>query len=255
MATGKTGRSRNLRLIVTPADSGSWNMAVDQALLQSVQLDRQPCLRLYQWSEPTLSLGYFQPVADRQQHPPTLACPVVRRATGGGAICHDREITYSLVTPVEILAQQDTRQLYGLVHQAIIDELEQQDVTATLRPAVEPTATNKEPFLCFLRKTMGDILIGTHKVGGSAQRRQQGIILQHGSLLLKQSPAAPELKGIEDLTQSCLNLQQWSDRWCQRLARQLDLHLVPGKLDEKQAEMARTIEKSRFDSNSWTDRR
>ena len=230
-------------------------MAVDQALLQSVQLDRQPCLRLYQWSEPTLSLGYFQPVADRHQHPPTLACPVVRRATGGGAICHDREITYSLVTPVETLAQQNTGQLYDLVHQAIVDELAEQDVIATLRPPVNPTATDKEPFLCFLRKTMGDILVGTHKVGGSAQRRQQGIILQHGSLLLKQSPAVPELKGIEDLTQNCLDLQQWSDRWCQRLARQLDLHLVHGELDEKQAKMARIIEKSRFDSNSWTERR
>ena len=238
-----------------PASSGSWNMAVDQALLQSAQLDRQPCLRLYQWSEPTLSLGYFQPVADRHQHPPTLACPVVRRVTGGGAICHDREITYSLVTPIETLAQQDTRQLYDLVHQAIVDELGEQDVVATLRPPVDPTAANKEPFLCFLRKTMGDIVIGTHKVGGSAQRRQQGIILQHGSLLLKQSPAAPELQGIEDLTPTCLDLQQWSDQWCQRLARKLDLHLVHTELGEKQAEIARGIEKSRFNSNSWTERR
>ncbi len=241
--------------MVTPANSGSWNMAVDQALLQSAQLDRQPCLRLYQWNEPTLSLGYFQPVANRRQHPPTLACPVVRRATGGGAICHDREITYSLVTPIETVAQQDTRQLYDLVHQAIIDELQEHDVIATLRPPVDPIAANKEPFLCFLRKTMGDILIGTHKVGGSAQRRQQGIILQHGSLLLKQSPAAPELQGIEDLTPTCLDLQQWSDQWCQRLARKLDLHLVHTELGEKQAEIARGIEKSRFNSNSWTERR
>jgi len=241
--------------MVTPAGSGSWNMAVDQALLQSAQLDRQPCLRLYQWSKPTLSLGYFQPVADRHQHPPTLACPVVRRATGGGAICHDREITYSLVTPIETLAQQNTRQLYDLVHQTIVDELGEHDVIATLRPPVPHTAANKEPFLCFLRKTMGDILIGTHKVGGSAQRRQQGIILQHGSLLLKQSPAAPELPGIEDLTPACLDMQQWSAQWCQRLARKLDLHLVHTEIGEKQAEIAREIEQSRFKSDSWTERR
>jgi len=241
--------------MVTPASSGSWNMAVDQALLQSVQLDRQPCLRLYQWSEPTLSLGYFQSVADRHRHSSTLACPVVRRATGGGAICHDREITYSLVTPIETLAHQTTRQLYDLVHQTIVDELGEQNVSATLRPPVASIAANKEPFLCFLRKTMGDILIGNHKVGGSAQRRQQGIILQHGSLLLKQSPAAPELPGIEDLVPTCLDMQQWTDQWCQRLARKLDLNLVHTELGEKQAEIARDIEKSRFNCDSWTQRR
>src|SRR5882724_9809402 len=89
----------HLRLIIDPPAHGAWNMAVDEALLESAAVDGIATLRLYQWSEPTLSLGYFQPAADRQTHPASRECPLVRRASGGGAILHDRELTYSLAIP------------------------------------------------------------------------------------------------------------------------------------------------------------
>src|SRR5688500_9559950 len=89
-----------LRVITDPPASGAWNMAVDEALLESAATGSVATLRFYEWHEPTLSLGYFQPAADREQHAASRACPLVRRASGGGAIVHDRELTYSLAWPL-----------------------------------------------------------------------------------------------------------------------------------------------------------
>src|SRR6188474_2624923 len=88
-----------LRLIVDPPASGAWNMAVDEALLETAAISGLATLRFYTWQEPTLSLGYFQSAVDRDHHPDGRDCPLVRRASGGGAIIHDRELTYSIALP------------------------------------------------------------------------------------------------------------------------------------------------------------
>jgi lipoate-protein ligase A len=100
------------RLIIDPPASGAWNMAVDEALLRSAAQRGTATLRFYQWSEPTLSLGYFQAADDRQQHFASLACPLVRRASGGGAIVHDRELTYSLAMPLSNTRTAQATRLY-----------------------------------------------------------------------------------------------------------------------------------------------
>ncbi len=87
------------RLLIDPPAPGAWNMAVDEVLLDWSAQSGGYAWRFYRWDEPTLSLGYFQPYEDRQRHPPSRACPAVRRATGGGAILHDAELTYSLAVP------------------------------------------------------------------------------------------------------------------------------------------------------------
>src|SRR5687767_6703039 len=89
------------RLIIDPPAEGSWNMAVDEALLESAADSGEITLRFYEWSRATLSLGYFQSHAERSGHTASLACPMVRRSTGGGAIVHDQELTYSLVVPMD----------------------------------------------------------------------------------------------------------------------------------------------------------
>ena len=71
-------------------------MAVDETLLESAAETSATTLRFYRWDRPTLSLGYFQQTADRTQHPESADCPLVRRSSGGGAIVHDHELTYSL---------------------------------------------------------------------------------------------------------------------------------------------------------------
>jgi lipoate-protein ligase A len=230
-------------------------MAVDQALLESVQSDQLPYLRLYQWIEPTISLGYFQQFVDREQHPGSLSCPVVRRTTGGGAICHDQEITYSLVIPVSQLPSQNCQHLYTLVHQTIIDQLQQHDIQGELRCLTDPVTASQQPFLCFQRKAEGDILINSQKVAGSAQRRQHGVVLQHGSLLLSGSPLAPEVAGITQLTGIKLSAQIWLQEWPQRLAQALGWKLTNAILGEEQEKRASQIQEERFGCANWTKRR
>ena len=87
------------RLLRHEPAAGAWNMAVDEVLLDRVQEHAAPCLLIYGWIEPTLSLGYFQTYSDRRQHAASRHCAAVRRLTGGGAILHDNEITYSIVLP------------------------------------------------------------------------------------------------------------------------------------------------------------
>lgn len=195
------------RLIVDPPQAGAWNMAVDEALLESAVAGGLPVFRLYQWSEPTLSLGYFQSVADRGQHPSSLSCRLVRRRSGGGAILHDRELTYALVIPPG-LKSLTPQQYYDLVHDAIVEILtplaaESGLVVGKSAGISRPPAA--EPFLCFQRRAIGDVVLADPqaetdvKVAGSAQRKHRGAILQHGSLLIAQSAAAPELPGVVDL--------------------------------------------------------
>ena len=135
--------SRNppLRLFIDPARDGATNMAIDGALLQEVgratSLLAQPyridpsaagqgVLRLYRWSPATLSLGYFQKYDDPQRlgDPVLSALPVVRRCTGGGAIVHADELTYSLVLQLDHpLAGHRTRDLYDWMHARIAEAI------------------------------------------------------------------------------------------------------------------------------------
>ena len=85
-------------LFDTPAE-GAWNMAVDETLGEIAAESGIATLRFYGWSRPTLSLGYFQNYDERLSHSASMNCAIVRRASGGGAILHDRELTYSLALP------------------------------------------------------------------------------------------------------------------------------------------------------------
>src|SRR4051812_10483795 len=95
-------------------------MAVDEALLLDVAANGIATFRFYGGSEPTLSLGYFQRYEDRNQHAASLQCAIVRRQTGGGAILHDRELTYSIILPPNCPIAKHADQLYRTVHQEFI---------------------------------------------------------------------------------------------------------------------------------------
>ena len=127
------GRCRLLRHDRHPQRvPGAWNMAVDEMLLERAQDQAVACLRFYGWSEPTLSLGYFQTYADRQEHPPSLPCAAVRRLTGGGAILHDAELTYSIVLPGSHPLAAHRDELYQAVHGCLIEALGRLGITARL---------------------------------------------------------------------------------------------------------------------------
>lgn len=201
-----------IRLLCDPPQDGATNMAADDTLVDSVgQGLSSPTLRLYRWAPPCISLGYFQKFEDVQHLtvPLSLKQEVVRRVTGGGAIIHDQELTYSLCLPANHpLAGREPRPLYELVHRVAIEaagllgvalsfrgqnnhaECETRNaekegaVAAPLRiPHSGFRVSSPDPFLCFHRWHDLDLVAGGLKVMGSAQRRTRAAVMQHGSLI------------------------------------------------------------------------
>jgi lipoate-protein ligase A len=181
----------------------------------------------------------------------------VRRLTGGGAILHDAELTYSIVLPGTHRLAACRDQLYQAVHGGLIEALGRLGITARLCQAADKIETAREPFLCFQRRSPGDVLIGRTKVCGSAQRRRKGAVLQHGSLLWQASPAAPELPGMTDVAPipSGVNLNTVADLWLGALERQLGLTWQEVDLDENEVRQAETLAKTRYSGEDWTKNR
>jgi lipoate-protein ligase A len=248
-----------LRIIVDPPASGPWNMAVDEALLQTAATTGQATLRFYEWQEPTLSLGYFQSLDDRHQHPASENCPVVRRASGGGAILHDRELTYSLTIPEAGKPNSFARRLYEIGHQTLITALAEYGITAALFgdcSTVNTTTQNlAPPFLCFQRRTCFDVVIGDAKIAGSAQRRRHGAVLQHGSILLARSLFAPELPGIHELAAANITAQDLAHRWAPHFAHSLQSPLIQGNISALEREQATRLAVRRFAAARRLERR
>jgi lipoate-protein ligase A len=247
------------RLLVDAPAGGAWNMAVDQVLLESAAGGAADVpaatLRFYGWAEPTLSLGYFQGVSERSQHAASESCELVRRSSGGGAILHDRELTYGLVVSRRQQAGPCDAQLYAAAHETLIAALASLGVAAELSAVVDRGAAAEEPFLCFERSAGGDVMVAGRKVAGSAQRRHGGAILQHDSLLLASSPYAPQLPGLAELAGFEVSSGELIDRWAAPLADRLGLTLQPGFLLESQRRAARDCQGETFGSNQWTARK
>ncbi len=187
-------------MIESAARSGSWNMATDEYLLEAALSDGLKAVRMYRWEEPTVSLGYFQDSDDEALSTTFQNLAAVRRLSGGGAILHHHELTYSFVIPADDPLTQIPTELYGRVHKAIIDVLRDFGADCSMRG--EDNAKSDEPFLCFVRGDRHDIHCNGHKVVGSAQRRRKGAVLQHGSIILERSTHAPQIPGLRDLSES-----------------------------------------------------
>jgi len=184
---GAMSEAHELRLLSDPPLDGATNMARDEALMTLVGEGKSPpTLRLYQWREPTISLGYFQRYADYLALPtPAGGLPVVRRLTGGGAILHDLELTYSIALPIKHpLLDDGPNRLYELAHDAVIATLTELDLSVARCGTTDDSGAAKGPFFCFERRHCYDVLLGDDKIAGSAQRRTRAAVLQHGSMIL-----------------------------------------------------------------------
>ena len=175
------------RLIQTPPARGAWNMAADEAILETTSKGiNPPTLRLYAWDPPCLSLGYAQPVSDVDTT--ALAAngwEMVRRATGGRAILHTDELTYSVCGPdTDPVLSGDILSSYKRLSSAILTALQQigLGVQALPKKKEEPGA-QPEP-ICFEVPSNYEITINGKKLVGSAQSRRMGGVLQHGTLPL-----------------------------------------------------------------------
>ena len=175
------------RLIVDGSAGGAWNMAVDEALAEAVDAGASPpVLRLYRWAPACLSLGFAQPYdAADAVFCAAHAIDVVRRPTGGRAVLHHRELTYSVCARLgRSPFTRDLQAAYQAICRALVAGLRRLGVAAELSGApengmIKPT----QAIPCFIGPAAGEVVVGGRKLVGSAMRRVGDSILQHGSIL------------------------------------------------------------------------
>ncbi|MDX2140344.1 MAG: lipoate--protein ligase family protein [Chloroflexota bacterium] len=176
---------RQWRLIGDSPAIGAYNMAVDEAILRRVAAGEQPpTLRLYAWHPPCLSLGYGQRAREVDfERLAARGWNCVRRMTGGRAILHTDELTYSLTLPLaHPLAQQDVVESYRQISEALLSALR----ALGAQPAADKLAEgvkSSDP-VCFETPSHYEITVDGRKLVGSAQARKHGGLLQHGTLPL-----------------------------------------------------------------------
>ena len=189
------------RLITTWGAPPEFNMGLDGALLEDV--DAPPTLRFYTWTPPALSLGYFQ----RFDEVPAAseAYVVVRRITGGGAIHHTNELTFSIAASLDHpLFEGPVTRSYERVHDLVAEALSKMGCEATLRGDGALLSDVEDTGMCFHHSTALDLAWEGRKGVGSAQRRRDGRVLHHGSIKLGSSQydtGVAELEGTQDPTE------------------------------------------------------
>ncbi|HVN32240.1 MAG TPA: lipoate--protein ligase family protein [Thermoanaerobaculaceae bacterium] len=261
------------RLILDGFHGGAWNMAADEALVDAVDARRSPpVLRLYRWRPPCLSLGFSQPydVADAE-FCASHGVDVVRRPTGGRAVLHHLELTYSVLAALgQGPFSQDLQASYQLICRALVAGLRKLGVPA--RVSGEPEGGHISPteaIPCFIGPAAGEVVAHGRKLVGSAMRRQGGSILQHGSIL----------EGWDGALQAgCLGLQDDAslrsavttlsdllgapplpevlcDAVAAGFAETLGANFVPSTLTAEEVARARLLERERYGHERWTVRR
>jgi lipoate-protein ligase A len=172
---------------VTPPSDGARNMALDVALMRRAARTGDAVLRVYGWSSATLSLGRNQRArgvydCDRAA---AMGITFVRRPTGGRALLHHREITYSATLPAGGVAE--ARAAYDLITDVLLAALHAIGVPAERATGASSIPPGARP--CFDLAAPREIAIGERKLVGSAQWRRDGVVLQHGSILIHDDQA------------------------------------------------------------------
>jgi len=176
------------RLLLTPPLGGAENMALDEALMARARRTGEHVLRVYGWSAPTLSLGRNQRAHEvyRADELERRGIGVVRRPTGGRALLHHREITYSVTAPcADSGLTAEYRRINVLLGSALDALGVPVDVAAPASRSAPPSATP-----CFAEPARGELTFDGRKLVGSAQWRHEGALLQHGSILVDDDQAS-----------------------------------------------------------------
>jgi lipoyl(octanoyl) transferase len=238
-------------------------MAIDQMLFEAAQADGAPALRFYRWSPACLSLGRNQSAPFDRERVRRAGFDLVRRPTGGLAVLHDRELTYSVVLPVGLLGT--PRTTYEIVNRSLISGL---SLLGVLAAESALTDSNSRLFpaggSCFAGSAPGEVIVRGQKLVGSAQRCERRTILQHGSILLDgdQRPADELLGGnaaevrATTLRSVLGRVPRW-DELVQVLTAafqaELGIALAPAALSARERVRVRELT-SFFASEEWTGR-
>lgn len=198
----ENGHVQVWHLVRASYESAPLQMAADHALAESVwQNERPPTLRLYRWRAPAVTIGRHQLSARPAEAPAHLPVPAVRRPTGGRAVYHDDEVTFSLaVTAGHSLLSGGVRAAYRRVADGVCTALDALGIPAGRSPAAP---TRRDGFACFAVPTPEEATAHGHKVAAIAQRRTREGLLVQGSLPLSppgiRGPGAEAAAGLRHM--------------------------------------------------------
>ncbi|MXZ76207.1 MAG: lipoate--protein ligase family protein [Gemmatimonadetes bacterium] len=288
-----------IRILTTPGCSAAYNMAVDEALLDSCRRDasrrdasrpdagqgdsgrrdaEMMALRIYSWHPPAVSIGYGQE-AEKEVDPgecERYGIDLVRRITGGRAVLHDQELTYSLVAPEAHPALGGgSGVMLRAVSEALVETLKYFDISA--EPAMEGRCgSGGNDDVCFTATGRYEITVAGRKLAGSAQRRSRGVVLQHGSLLLGpghrrlsllMAAHEPERRetiarllnrrtvSVAELIPDPPSFEEWTDRLSRSMLDRLNVEGRMDVLDAEERRVAESLVRTRYANAAWTHRR
>jgi len=268
---------KSWRLLNTGFATGACNMAIDEAILVAHSRGEvPPTVRFYGWDPPALSLGYFQE-ADKEVD--FAACrsvgiDVVRRPTGGRAVLHDQEVTYSLVaTENDPMVPGGVLESYLQISRGLVAGLENLGIQAEI---VSHGHQKMGTAACFDSPSWYELVVEGRKLVGSAQTRKAGCLLQHGSILidldvdklfnvLNLPNDAVRMRLRENFRQRACSLVEVMgqkpdfDVVCRAFAegfsRGLGIELVPGELTIAEKESAEQLAQGKYGQDNWNRKR
>jgi len=260
--------------------SPSYNMALDEALLDMhSQGEIPPVIRFYEWNPATLSIGYFQSAEKDIDFDAlkTQQLGFVRRPTGGRAVLHESELTYSIIVTEEYPNMPATvTEAYRVLSEGLLVGFQNLGLDAyfSIPDTEEKQADLKKPksAVCFDAPSWYELVVEGKKVAGSAQTRQKGVILQHGAILLDldeekllsvfkfSSPEAKERMrrklpekavAINQLTDMEITIPQCIKAFKEGFEQALEIELVPYELTDEQLQYVKTLEETKYLNDEW----
>lgn len=264
--------------------SPSFNMALDEALLDwhSEGLI-PPVIRFYEWEPATLSIGYFQRAKKEINLEAVRAQGIgfVRRPTGGRAVLHEHELTYSIIVTESYPNMPETvTEAYRVLSGGILQGFQNLGMEAYFSVPVteEQKAELKKPrsAVCFDAPSWYELVVEGKKVAGSAQTRQKGVILQHGAILLdldeekllsvfnfdseeakeRMRKKLPEKAvAINSLVSEPVSIEQCVEAFREGFAKSLQIELKPFTLSEEQLKYVQALEEKKYAHDDWNFRK
>ena len=265
------------RILDTGFSTGYENMAIDEAVFRSCQEKTSPpTIRIYGWTPPAVSLGYFQKAENAVD---LEACKrngvdVVRRLSGGRAVLHHHELTYSVICREGILPLgSSVLETYKTISECLISTLKGLGLQVQWVTSREKHATAQEKdktASCFSSPSWYEITVEGKKICGSAQKRGDGVLLQHGSLLFDYDPELlaevllsrkTEEEFLTEIRTSTtainrhlsqqIDFDQLKKLVLNSFEDQLKISLTPGELSDCESQLKDTLLKEKYSTDSW----
>lgn len=271
------------RYVVTPPMSPEMNMAIDEAILTLHSQGKvPPTVRFYTWNPATLSIGYFQKMEKEINidEVKRLGLGLVRRPTGGRAVLHDAELTYSVIVSEDHPQMpKSVTEAYKVISMGLLHGFQKLGLKAEMVSlATEEKAKYNSPgsSACFDSPSWYELVVEGKKVAGSAQTRQKGVILQHGSILLDMdvdllfslltfpservkermmNSFKQKAVTINEVSSKPISLEEAIEAFYQGFAEGLGIELVPMDLTAEEQQLAKELAENRYSTDEWNFRR